>query len=48
MPDGKWWMAENLNYKTPNSACYGDLDTNCENGYGRLYVYNDAISACPP
>jgi type II secretion system protein G len=26
MPDGQTWMAENLNYKTNNSRCYGDVD----------------------
>jgi uncharacterized protein (TIGR02145 family) len=35
------WMAENLNFSTPNSWCI-----ECET-YGRLYNYNEAISACP-
>jgi hypothetical protein len=26
MPDGKTWMAENLNYKTGNSWCYDDKE----------------------
>ena len=32
MPDGKWWMAENLNYKTPTgSLCLGigDYQADC-------------------
>lgn len=31
------WMAQNLNYKTPNSYCYDDKAVNCSK-YGRLYV----------
>jgi uncharacterized protein (TIGR02145 family) len=40
------WFAENLNYETPNSAWY---DNSFGNGtlYGRLYTWDDAISACP-
>ena len=30
------WMAENLNYKTDKSYCYGDVESNCSK-YGRLY-----------
>ena len=40
------WMAENLNYKTGNSKCYGDEASNCDK-YGRLYDWNDAMGACP-
>ena len=25
------WMAENLNYKTKNSYCYNDKESNCDN-----------------
>lgn len=40
------WMAENLNYKMPNSYCYDDKEENCKE-YGRLYYFNEAKSACP-
>jgi uncharacterized protein (TIGR02145 family) len=40
------WMAENLNYATKNSWCYGNNPVNCEK-YGRLYSWNDALSVCP-
>jgi uncharacterized protein (TIGR02145 family) len=40
------WMAENLNYQTGNSWCYGNNDSNCEK-YGRLYDWNTAKTACP-
>ncbi len=46
MPDGKVWMAQNLNYKTPDSWCYGDNIANCEK-YGRLYSWKDARTVCP-
>ena len=40
------WMAENLNYKTANSFCYEDKASNCEK-YGRLYLWDAALKACP-
>lgn len=40
------WMAENLNYSTEGSYCYGDDDDNC-NKYGRLYTWDAAKAACP-
>jgi uncharacterized protein (TIGR02145 family) len=46
MPDGKMWMAENLNYKTGDSWCYGNADSNCVK-YGRLYTWGSAKTACP-
>ncbi|MCQ2090413.1 MAG: hypothetical protein MJY93_09200 [Fibrobacter sp.] len=46
MPDGKVWMAENLNYKTSESKCYDYKEGNCKK-YGRLYTWNDAKKACP-
>lgn len=48
MPDGKLWMAENLNYvpESGNSWCYDDNESNCER-YGRLYDWNTALTACP-
>ena len=44
--DGQTWMAENLNYKTKNSKCYGNDASNCAK-YGRLYNWDDAKNACP-
>ena len=41
-----WWTAENINYKTEESFCYGDDDSNCAK-YGRLYKWDDAVKACP-
>lgn len=41
------WMAENLNFKTPNSYCYEQKEENCLN-YGRLYIWNEAKNVCPP
>lgn len=40
------WFIENLNYETSNSVWYNN---NSANGdiYGRLYMWDDAISACP-
>ena len=40
------WMAENLNYETANSYCYGDDAANCSK-YGRLYTWAAAVTACP-
>jgi len=42
----KTWMAENLNYETDNSWCYGNNESNCDT-YGRLYNWNAAMNACP-
>jgi len=42
----QYWMAENLNYKTENSYCYDNQDSNCEI-YGRLYTWEAAMTACP-
>jgi len=43
------WMAENLNYVTYNSHCYGDnvTSTVCKQ-YGQLYKWDDAQKVCPP
>lgn len=40
------WMAENLNYETPNSWTY---DNDPANGdiYGRLYIWEEALTVCP-
>ena len=44
---GKTWMAQNLNYKTPDSSwCYENSADSCAK-YGRLYVWNAAMAACP-
>jgi uncharacterized protein (TIGR02145 family) len=43
---GKIWMAENLNYETKKSWCYGGNSANCEN-FGRLYTWDAASNACP-
>ena len=40
------WMAENLRYKTEESFCYDDVNSNCAN-YGRLYSWDAAMTACP-
>lgn len=40
------WMAENLNYETPNSWCYDDSTSNCSI-YGRLYTWKAAKNSCP-
>jgi uncharacterized protein (TIGR02145 family) len=45
--DGETWMAENLNYQTDSSWCYGDDTANCDK-YGRLYAWRAARQACPP
>ena len=36
------WMAENLNFETENSWCYGDNPANCAK-YGRLYTWAAAV-----
>jgi uncharacterized protein (TIGR02145 family) len=46
MPDGKTWMAENLNYAADSSWCYENSAGNCAK-YGRLYAWNAAAKACP-
>jgi putative two-component system response regulator len=48
MPDGKVWMAQNLNYKpeTGKSWCYND-DESMGGKYGRLYDWETAKDACP-
>ncbi|MDD6092396.1 fibrobacter succinogenes major paralogous domain-containing protein [Hallerella succinigenes] len=40
------WMAENLNYHTEGSSCYGDKPANCQK-YGRHYTWEAALNACP-
>jgi uncharacterized protein (TIGR02145 family) len=48
MPDEKWWMAESLNFKTATSFCYDDIEANCGSGYGRLYIWDEGQTTCPP
>jgi uncharacterized protein (TIGR02145 family) len=38
------WMAENLNYETGNSYCYGDDASYCSK-YGRLYTWAAAMDS---
>lgn len=42
----KVWMAENLSYQTGESKCYDNKPENCDK-YGRLYVWSEAVTACP-
>jgi len=44
--DGQTWLAENLNYESGNSWCYGDSAASC-NRYGRLYDWETAKTVCP-
>jgi len=44
---GKTWMAENLNYEIEDSWCYEYKAQNCSKYYGRLYMWEAAIKACP-
>ena len=47
MPDGKTWMAENLNFATVSgSSCYENSPDSCAK-YGRLYDWNTALTVCP-
>ena len=43
---GQKWLAENLNYESPNSWCYNNDPQNCED-YGRLYTWEAALNSCP-
>ena len=38
------WMAENLNYKTENTYCLNNRDTNCTK-YGRFYMWGTAMDS---
>ena len=46
LKDGKKWMAQNLNYKTPDSWWYERKSSNGKK-YGRLYTWQAAKNACP-
>lgn len=39
------WLAENLNFNSPHSYCYGN-EASCDEN-GRLYTWEDAAMACP-
>lgn len=44
------WMAENLKFETDSSVCNGgtrDIKSFSCNRYGRYYLYEDALTACP-
>ncbi len=43
---GQTWLAQNLNFKTDNSLCYYDEESNCDE-LGMLYSWKDATTACP-
>jgi uncharacterized protein (TIGR02145 family) len=43
---GKTWQGENLNFKTGQSWCYDNDESNCAK-YGRLYDWATAQAACP-
>jgi uncharacterized protein (TIGR02145 family) len=38
----QWWMAENLNYHSTKSWCYGNNGADCTK-YGRLYLWGTAM-----
>ena len=42
--DDLWWMAENLNYKSVKSWCYGDNEENCK-VTGRFYTWGSAMDS---
>lgn len=41
------WMAQNLNFDNPGSACFDNDPEHCE-AYGRLYTFAAAMEGCPP
>lgn len=41
------WMGENLRFKTAKSFCYDTKDMGCKD-FGRLYTWEEAVTACPP
>lgn len=40
------WMRENLNFETDSSWCYNNNNAHCDK-FGRLYHWEDALTACP-
>ncbi|MDR0330104.1 MAG: hypothetical protein LBH93_00100, partial [Chitinispirillales bacterium] len=47
MPDGRWWMAENLNYDVGDGSRVYDTDPLNAEKYGRLYDWESAKRAAP-
>lgn len=43
---GVEWMGENLRFKTKDCYCYDAPDMGCKD-FGRLYTWDDAVTACP-
>ena len=43
---GLRWMAENLRFDAPGSSCYANQPEHCQKS-GRLYLFSDAVRACP-
>ncbi len=46
MPDGKFWMTENLKYESFSSKCYNENSAYCDK-YGRLYSWSEKDGLCP-
>lgn len=44
----KIWMVQNLNFRTTNSKYYMDDSTKFAKDFGLLYLYDEAVDACPP
>ncbi len=42
----RWWMAENLNYKTKKSSCNNIDKTKCKE-CGQHYIFDEAQAVCP-
>ncbi len=47
LADGNIWMTQNLNFDLRGASCYNGDEAICENGYGRLYTWDAALTACP-
>jgi uncharacterized protein (TIGR02145 family) len=50
MPDNKWWMGQNLNYRGVSYACYGGNAANCNETNGAWYHYPtfyQSTTICP-
>jgi uncharacterized protein (TIGR02145 family) len=50
MPDDKWWMAQNLNYRGVSYDCYGGVAANCSENNGvwySHYVHHNSTTICP-
>jgi uncharacterized protein (TIGR02145 family) len=44
--NGLTWMTNNLQFETDSSWCHQNDPKNCKK-YGRLYTWEDAMTACP-